>query len=91
MSDFIDYDLGHQAGGNVVEVELDTRANVQLVDSSNFQKYRRGGQYRYYGGQALRSPIRLEVPYAGHWHVVIDLGGGSGDVRSSVQVYPRAA
>jgi hypothetical protein len=91
MSDFIHYDLGQQTAGAIVVVELDARANVQLVDGTNFQNYRSARQYRFVGGQALRSPVRLEVPHSGHWHVVIDLGGASGSIRSAVQVFANAA
>ena len=40
---FIKHDLGHRAGGEVVEVILKgNAANVRLMDSSNFQYYRSG-------------------------------------------------
>lgn len=35
-----------------------------------------------------RSPFRIPIPHSGHWYVVIDLGGYSGTVRSSVRVLP---
>lgn len=28
-----------------------------------------------YGGEAIRSPLNVEVPNSGHWFVVLDLGG----------------
>jgi hypothetical protein len=90
MSDFIHYDLKQQKRGAVVEVTLNTQANVQLLDSSSFTAYRNGRQYRYIGGLATKSPIRLAIPRNGHWHVVIDLGGYSGSVRSDVRVLPGA-
>lgn len=91
VSDFIHYDLGHQNPGSVVEVEIRERANVQLVDGPNFSNYRSGRRFQYRGGQALRSPLRLSVPHAGHWHVVIDLGGAAGNIHSAVQVHQLAA
>lgn len=84
--DFVHYDLGHLGAGAVVEVELASRANVQLVDSTNFQNYRNGRGFNYYGGEAITSPVRIEVPHAAHWHVVLDLGGYPGTIRSSVHV-----
>lgn len=66
-------------------------ANVQLMDSSNFSSYRAGrGGYRYTGGHATRSPVRLQIPRSGHWHIAVDMGGHSGSVRSSIQVLPGA-
>lgn len=85
---FQHYDLGYNESGNVVEVELQgTEANVCLMDTSNFNNYRSGRRYSYYGGHAKQSPVRIAVPHSGHWHVTVDLGGYSGSVRSSVRVF----
>ncbi|MFQ5850830.1 MAG: DUF1883 domain-containing protein [Candidatus Binatia bacterium] len=86
---FQHYDLGHLKGGEIVEITFSgNAANVRLMDSTNFNSYRRGRRHRAYGGHATRSPVRLQVPRAGHWHVIIDLGGYAGRVRSSVNVLP---
>lgn len=74
------------AADDVVEVTLDKQANVLLLDASNFASYRSRRQYRYYGGLAKSSPVRLAAPHAGHWHVVVDLGGYPGTVRAAAQV-----
>ena len=81
---YLHYDLNLQSR-DVVEVTLDKQANVRLLDDSNFSQYRRGGQHRYYGGLATKSPVRLSPPHAGHWHLVVDLGGYAGKVRASVR------
>jgi hypothetical protein len=79
---FLQYEF--DAGpGDVIQVSLDKKANVRMMDSSNFQKYRDGEQHTYYGGHAKESPVNLRPPYQGHWYVVIDLGGYSGTVRAS--------
>src|SRR6185437_4078839 len=86
---YIVHDLGSRSAGDIVEVILSgSAANVQLMDSSNYQSYKSGRQYRYTGGHATRSPVRLQVPSSGHWYVVVDLGGHAGDVRSSARVLP---
>jgi hypothetical protein len=83
------YDLGHRSGGEIVQVTLSgNAANVFLVDSSNFNSYKAGRRYQYYGGHASRSPVKIQVPRSGHWYVVIDLGGYGGSVRHSVQILP---
>ena len=71
-----------------MEVTVDARVVVRLMDESNFQTYRgvTGGRYSFVGGEALRSPLALEVPHPGHWHLALDFDGGSGQVRSSVKV-----
>lgn len=88
MSDFVQYDLGQLRKGATVIVTLRSQANVLLMDSSNLTNYRNRRQYRGYGGRMTKSPARIPVPRDGHWHVVIDLGGYSGTIRSSVSVEP---
>jgi hypothetical protein len=86
---FTHYDLGHLKRGSVVVVTLSgSAANVRLMDSSNFSSYQRGAQHRYFGGLAKQSPIKLDVPQDGRWHVTVDLMGLQGTVRSSVHVEP---
>ena len=82
---FLQYEV--EAGpNNTIQVTLDKQANVRLLDSINFQKYRSGQEHKYYGGLAKASPVNLKPPFKGHWYVVIDLGGFGGTVRASVQV-----
>ena len=91
MSDFLHTNVGHQPAGAVIEVDLTSRANVLLLDSANFNRYRNGQDCRDHGGEALETPVWLQVPHAGTWHVVVDLGGGSGRIGANVRVLPRAA
>lgn len=89
MSQFIQHDLGQQAAGSTAVVTLQgNAANVRLLDSANFNRYRQGAQHRYYGGLARTSPVRLTIPSAGHWYVVVDLQGqgASARVQSSARV-----
>ena len=79
------------AEGDVLEVLIDHPANVQLLDDENYESYRTGKPYRYYGGYATASPVELPVPAAGKWHVTVDLGGGPGRVRSALRVTTAAA
>ena len=81
---YLHYELD-LTGGDVVEVTLDKKANVRLLDEMNFSNYKRGERHTYYGGLAKESPARLAPPHPGHWHLVIDLGGYSGAVRASVR------
>ena len=82
---FLHYEV-NLSSSDAVRVTLDKQANVRLLDSNNFQKYRNGQSHNYHGGLATGSPMVLRAPHAGHWHVVIDLGGYAGSVRASVAV-----
>lgn len=83
---FVKHDLGSLLGGELVTVTLHERANVRLLDATNFQRYQRGERHTLIGGQALRSPIQLRVPHADHWYLVLDLGGAGGTIHSNVTV-----
>ncbi|MEW8376443.1 MAG: DUF1883 domain-containing protein [Candidatus Thiodiazotropha sp.] len=85
---FIHTDLGQRKRGEIVEVTLTSGANVRLMDSSNFSSYKNGRRHRYTGGLAKQSPIRLQIPNNGHWHVAVDMQGLRGSTRASVRVLP---
>ena len=74
---------------STVSVSLDSHCNVLLVSDGDFAAYRSGRSFRYYGGWATRSPVRLVPPHYGHWHVVVDLGGRAGKVRAGVRIAKR--
>lgn len=80
---YLHYDL-NLGPNDVVVVALDKQANVRLLDDGNYSAYRDGRQHTYHGGLAKVSPVKLKAPKAGHWHVVIDLGGYAGTVKASV-------
>jgi hypothetical protein len=83
------YDLKQRSRGDVVKVTLSgNAANVFLVDTTNFLAYKAGKKYRYTGGHATKSPVRLVVPRAGHWYLVIDFGGYRGHVKHSIEILP---
>jgi len=70
--------------GEAAVVSLNSQANVMLMDDVNFSAYQAGRSFRYFGGLAERSPVRLVAPHSGHWNVVVDLGGYAGSVRAGV-------
>jgi hypothetical protein len=84
--DFVHYDLGNLRAGQTIEVQLDLAANVHLLDPTNFNLYRAGQPFRFFGGHVRQSPYRLSVPSGGHWHLAIDLGGNPGSINTAVRV-----
>ncbi len=88
---FIKHDLGDLTGGEIAEVTISNAANVRLLDSDNFWKYKYGQRHKYNGGHYKSSPVRFEIPRAGHWYVVVDLGGYAGEVGSSIRVLSAEA
>lgn len=74
------------AGGRTVRVHIDTQANVLLMDDINYSHYKNGGSYRHGGGFYTESPALIGVPHSGNWNIVINLGGGSGTIRHSIEI-----
>lgn len=72
--------------GDVVRVDIDRAANVRLLDSMNFSKYRNGQSCNGYGGLSTSTPVRIPAPRTGTWHVVIDLGPGGGHIKHSIRI-----
>jgi len=88
---FTHYDLGQKSRGDIVQITLSgSAANVRLMDTSNFNSYRAGRSHRYQGGLVKRSPINLQIPRSGHWHVTVDMAGLRGTTRSSIRMLPSA-
>ncbi len=86
---FIHSDLGYRKSGEIVEVILQgNAANVRLMDGSNFSNYKNGRQHSYFGGLAKQSPVRLQIPNSGHWHVAVDMQGLNGNTKASFRVLP---
>lgn len=86
---FAHHDLGFRRGGEIVEITLSgNAANVRLMASSDFSNYRNGQRHRYIGGLARKSPVHLQIPHSGTWHVAVDLQGLRGSVNSTARILP---
>lgn len=71
---------------DTIQVTLDAQANVWLFDTVNYQKYRMRKSYTGIGGLATHSPVDFRPSLKGVWHIIIDLEGIPGKVKSSVKV-----
>jgi len=86
---FVHYHWNRLEKGSTVVVTLNTAANVRLMDSTNFNAYKRGRNHRYTGGLVRKSPFRIAVPRAGNWYLTIDLMGlKATSVRHSAIIEP---
>ena len=85
--EYLHQDLGICRPGQAALVTLEGDSmNVRLLDAANFQRFQRGDRHEFYGGHATKSPVRLPIPSAGHWYVVVDRGGYAGTVRAQVRL-----
>ncbi len=83
------YDLKYLEAGRVVEVALEGLANVRLMDHASYQEYKADRRYSFVGGLVSSPTYRLTIPADGHWHVVLDLGGQPGRLKSGVRVLQK--
>ncbi|WP_363184596.1 DUF1883 domain-containing protein [uncultured Thiocystis sp.] len=86
-------DLGYRQKGEIVDISLANGTNMRLMDSARSPRYRGGGNHRYYGGLAKRSPTKLATSNAAIWHVTVDAQGLRSRTRASVLIlhYPLPA
>lgn len=82
------YDLKTVEKGSIVEVTLGYAANVRIMDDSNYSNFKAGRRHQFFGGHVKQSPFKVSIPRTTRWHAVIDLGGYSGKIKSSVRVLP---
>jgi hypothetical protein len=71
---------------SVIQVKLSGRANVRLLDTLNYYKYRAGRLYQATCESTQELVVNLKPPRPGEWHVIVDLKGQASEVRAFVQV-----
>lgn len=80
------YDLGELRLGSIIEVTLSAVNNVRLMTDPNFLRFKEGLDYKYLGGVAKKSPIKLSTTEGARWHVVVDMEGHHGLADSAVKI-----
>ena len=75
--------------GDAIRVVLDHQANVRLMDDANYALYKSKQPYKFIGGHALKSPVVLEAPAAGHWNIVIDADGHESELHATLEVIKK--
>ncbi|KAA0689559.1 DUF1883 domain-containing protein [Neorhizobium sp. P12A] len=85
------YDLKEQRAGVMIEITLSAVANVRLMNAQNFQRFTETLNHKFLGGVAKKSPIRLTIPEAGRWHLIVDMEGHNGLAESSVKMIDQAS
>lgn len=84
-------DLKHLERGRMIRVSLQgAAANIRLLDSSNYRKFKAGQRHTMAaGGLMKKSPMLIEVPRSGHWYLTLDrFSLKPHRVRWDVQILP---
>ena len=71
---------------SLIEVTLDKRASVLLLDATNYGHYRAGRPFNSQGGVAKVSTVHIGAPHPGRWHLVIDRGDRGGVVTATARL-----
>ncbi len=88
---FTHYDLRELRAGAIIEVSLNAVNNVRLMTSGNYQRFTEMLDFKYLGGVAKKSPIRVTIPETSHWHLIVDCEGHNTLAESAVKMLPPRA
>ena len=89
---FNHFDLREQRPGTILEVTLSAVNNVRLMNATNFQRFKEGLDFKYLGGVARKSPVKMVIPELADWHLIVDMEGHHGLAEATVKlVAPPAA
>jgi hypothetical protein len=70
-----------------IRVHFDQPTRVLFLDDKNYNKYKDGLSFTYYGGHKEDSPVDFKVPYGGKWHVIVEKGWfNPKDISSSIEL-----
>ncbi|MGF9695273.1 DUF1883 domain-containing protein [Rhizobium sp. 0TCS1.26] len=87
---FTHYDLKELRAGTTIEVTLSAVNNVRLMTAGNFKRFTEKLDFKYVGGVAKKSPVKIVIPESGHWHLLVDAEGHHGLAESSVKMVTAA-
>ena len=85
---FTHYDLKELRAGSTIEVSLNGINNVRLMTAVNYQRFTELLDFKYLGGVAKKSPVRIAIPESAHWHLIVDMEGHAALAESSVKMLP---
>ena len=88
---FTHYDLKDQRAGTIIEVTLSAVNNVRLMTPGNFQRFKETLDYKFLGGVAKKSPLKIAIRESGHWHLIVDMEGHHGLAESKVKMIAAPA
>ena len=74
----------------IIKVALSDSANVRLLDTLNYYKYRLGKAYKSSNEHTDKTACTFKPPHKGEWHVIVDLAGQGSEVRAFVEVVDGA-
>jgi len=76
----------HAGPGKIIRVSLSDVANIRILDTLNYYKYRAAKSCQSAVQSNKDLVLSFAPPHQGEWHVVVDLAGQGSEVRAVVDV-----
>ena len=71
---------------NIIEITLNERAIVRVLDTLNYYKYSQGKSYNAIFEYRNTPSLRVKVPHKSKWHVIVEHGIFDGVIKAIVDV-----
>lgn len=70
VTEYLHYSF-YASNGDSVQVEINQATHVYLVNQIHYFYFQEGQEFEHSGGFMTRSPVLLDIPYPGVWHVLV--------------------
>jgi hypothetical protein len=70
----------------VVQLDCDTQCHFMLLSDADYAAYQQLRRFSYTGGTFKHFPARIIVPATGHWNIIVDLAGASGEIQYNITI-----
>lgn len=76
--------------GQTIKVYFNKATKIRLLDSREFNNFKKDKNYKYYGGFFEKSPAELKVPNDGTWTLIIEKGTylHPVDIKGKIEIFP---
>jgi hypothetical protein len=71
---------------NEIKVNISHKANVFLLDTTNYYKYRLGRSYQPTAEYKDITSLHVKVPHKSNWHILIEHSDYKGPIKALVDV-----
>jgi len=83
--EYIHYQIRAFPHNNIV-VTLDKQANIKLLNSIMYERYKTGRNVKTSLEFIDSSGASFKVPYKGEWHIIVEHGNYQGEITARVDV-----
>jgi len=85
VTEYLHYSI-YASHGDSVQVEINQPTNVYLVNQIHYYYFQEGQEFEHSGGFMTHSPVYLDIPYPGVWHVLVGRPDYPGGFQARVEL-----